>query len=173
VTLLAEFSIARRLLAFYLDQLVALLGMIPVAIIGSAVAIMVFNVEIDSLFEPLISPFLLSYCVVQFAYQYWSLLTGNPTIGQVVGKFYVDADSKKFQTGFVQIYLGRIGINLSDGKSTFWPATVHVVLASLSVPFLPIALLLALADPENRFWWARISGTSTVDMKAALRVNSN
>jgi len=143
--------------------------MIPVLILGAIVAVMIFQIEFGDPFEGIISPLLLAYCVVQFSYQYWSLLTGNPTVGQTVTKFYVDAGARNFQPGFTQMWLGNIGVNLVDSPSSFWPATLHIVLASLTLPLWPFVIIEALINSEHRFWWARISGTTTVDMKVAFR----
>jgi len=171
----SEVALRRRLLAFFIDHgLIIFLVMIVGLSVGSAMGLFSEETiparsEAAAQVELLIQFVLLGYCLIQFAYQYWSLLTGNPTVGQTVAKFYVDAKARNFQPGFVQMYLGKIGVNLIDSRSPFWPATVHIVLASLTLPLWPFVIIEALINSEHRFWWARISGTTTVDMKVAFR----
>lgn len=171
----SEVALRRRLLAFLIDHgLIIFLVMIVGLSAGSAMEILpiengVMDREASTRMGRLIDLTLLGYCLIQFAYQYWSLLTGNPTVGQTVAKFYVDAKARNFQPGFVQMYLSKIGVNLIDRRSPFWPATVQIVLASLTLPLWPFVIIEALINSEHRFWWARISETTTVDMKVAFR----
>lgn len=158
----------KRLIAFFVDHLVILfLGVtIPWIIVAARGDLA------SSIGEPVAASSRLGfaiYVVGQFLYQYWALLSGRPTIGQSVARFYVDAKAASFIPGRLQYWLQMTGIDLVAPKSPFWPATVHMVLATISMLIWPLAVLEALWNPERRFWWARVSGTFAVDMEAAFR----
>jgi hypothetical protein len=155
-------SIQRRILAIVIDYLVIFVpafglgliaGLVQESVSGSAYGFSLF--------------FLIAFPIIflgQFAYQYRSLLTGKPTAGQAVAKFYVDAKVRSFEAGRFHLFLETIGVRIVSSKTTFWPATLHIVFATISMGLWPINLLLAALDSEKRFWWAKLSGTKTINM---------